>query len=106
MMRNVLFSQLVASIHKLIYSHRYAGNLPGTPGFWQSRKDELLNLCEQSPPHIWFTLSAADLFWWDLKQMLPVGSKPSMPPGGWVYRNEDGCICEANLGLPSRVDMV
>ena len=43
---------------------RYAGNLPGTPGFWQSRKDELLSLCEQSTPHIWFTLSAADNFWW------------------------------------------
>ena len=59
---------------------RYAGNVPGTPGYWQSRKDELLNLCEQSPPHVWFTLSAADVFWWDLKQVLPPGSKPSSFP--------------------------
>ena len=59
---------------------RYAGNLPGTPGFWQSRKDELLSLCEQSPPHIWFTLSAADLFWWDLATILPSGCKPSQFP--------------------------
>jgi hypothetical protein len=55
---------------------RYADNLPGTPRFWQSRKDELLSLGEQSPPHIWFTLSAADSFWWDLTSILPSGCKP------------------------------
>jgi hypothetical protein len=59
---------------------RYAGNVPETPGYWQSRKDELLKLCEQSAPHIWFTLSAADTFWWDLKQVLPPGTKPSSFP--------------------------
>jgi hypothetical protein len=59
---------------------RYAGNIPGTPGYWQSRKDELLSLCEQSPPHIWFTLSAADTFWWDIASILPPGGKPAQFP--------------------------
>ena len=59
---------------------RYAGNIPGTPGYWQSRKDELLSLCEQRPPDIWFTLSAADNFWWDIVSILPPGGKPAQFP--------------------------
>ncbi len=74
---------------------RYAGNLPGTPGFWQSRKDELLSLCEQSTPHIWFTLSAADNFWWDLRKILPAGAKPSSFPhlvDGYVAMRMDSYV--------------
>jgi hypothetical protein len=74
---------------------KYAGNLPGTPGFWQSRKDELLSLCEQSPPQIWFTLSAADMFWWDLQNILPAGSKSYMFPhlvDGYVAMKMDAYV--------------
>ena len=61
----------VASTTLLKSISRYAGNVLGTPGYWARRKDELTSLCEQSPPHLWFTLSAADLHWADLKQHLP-----------------------------------
>jgi hypothetical protein len=69
-----LLADPVASIAVLKSISRYAGNVLGTPGYWSRRKDELTSLCEQSPPHLWFTLSAADLHWEDLKQHLPSDS--------------------------------
>jgi ATP-dependent DNA helicase PIF1 len=85
-----------ASKNKLLKQMgKYAGNLPGTPGFWQSRKDELLSLCEQSPPQIWFTLSAADMFWWDLRNILPAGSKAHTFPhlvDGYVAMKMDAYV--------------
>ena len=47
---------------------RYAGNCLGTNGYWSRRKEELVSLCGQSPPHLWWTLSAADMHWPDLKR--------------------------------------
>ncbi len=49
---------------------RFAGNCLGTNGYWSRRKEELVSLCAQSPPHLWWTLSAADLHWPDLKRFV------------------------------------
>ena len=55
-------------ILKLI--NRYAGNCLGTNGYWSRRKEELVSLCEAKPPHLWWTLSAADLHWPDLRRFV------------------------------------
>jgi len=55
-------------ILKLI--NRYAGNCLGTNGYWSRRKEELVSLCETKPPHLWWTLSAADLHWPDLRRFV------------------------------------
>jgi hypothetical protein len=55
-------------ILKLI--NRYAGNCLGTNGFWSRRKEEVISLCETKPPHLWWTLSAADLHWPDLRRFV------------------------------------
>ena len=55
-------------ILKLI--NRYAGNCLGTNGYWSRRKEELVSLCETRPPHLWWTLSAADLHWPDLRRFV------------------------------------
>ena len=57
-----------AKMLKLI--NRYAGNCLGTNGYWSRRKEELVSLCEAKPPHLWWTLSAADLHWPDLRRFV------------------------------------
>jgi hypothetical protein len=52
-----------ANILKLL--NRYAGNCLGTNGYWSCRKEELVSL-----PHLWWTLSAADLHWPDLRRFV------------------------------------
>lgn len=57
--------------------NRYAGNCLGTNGYWSRRKEELVSLCESRPPHLWWTLSAADLHWPDLLRFV---SNPAHAP--------------------------
>ena len=58
----------VRSVNILKLINRYAGNCLGTNGYWSRRKEELVSLCESRPPHLWWTLSAADLHWPDLRR--------------------------------------
>jgi ATP-dependent DNA helicase PIF1 len=60
----------VRSVNILKLINRYAGNCLGTNGYWSRRKEELVSLCESRPPHLWWTLSAADLHWPDLRRFV------------------------------------
>jgi len=60
----------VKSVQMLKLINRYAGNCLGTNGYWSRRKEELVSLCESKPPHLWWTLSAADLHWPDLRRFV------------------------------------
>ena len=48
-----------------------------TNGYWSRRKEELVSLCESRPPQLWWTLSAADLHWPDLRRFV---SDPAHAP--------------------------
>ncbi|KAJ3505917.1 hypothetical protein NLJ89_g7163 [Agrocybe chaxingu] len=51
---------------------RYGANLWGTRAFWLSRRHELLDMIRvKNSPHLFFTLSAADLQWPDLHKHMP-----------------------------------
>ena len=50
---------------------RYSSNMRGGPAFWSARRTELNAMVDQlGPPFIFFTLSAADSYWFDLSTLL------------------------------------
>lgn len=51
---------------------RYATSLRGTRAFWLARRKELMDMITvKKSPHLFFTLSAADLQWPDLHKHMP-----------------------------------
>lgn len=51
---------------------RYGAKLRGTRAYWHARRNELLDMIRiKGAPHIFFTLSAADLQWLDLHRHMP-----------------------------------
>lgn len=70
-------------IMKLI--NRYAGNCLGTNGYWSRRKEELVSLCEAKAPHLWWTLSAADLHWPDLRRFVDNITQAPHLVDAWFY---------------------
>ncbi|KAF5331234.1 hypothetical protein D9611_013064 [Ephemerocybe angulata] len=58
-------------VHKMM---RYGESLRGTRAFWSARRNELTDaMALKKAPHIFFTLSAADLQWPDLHEHMPKG---------------------------------
>lgn len=58
---------------------RYGASLRGTRAFWHERRQELTDMIRVvGTPHLFFTLSAADLQWPDLHRHMP--SEINVPP--------------------------
>lgn len=58
---------------------RYGAKLRGTRAYWLARRHELMDMIRvQGTPHLFFTLSAADLQWPDLHRHMPDNTHP--PP--------------------------
>lgn len=52
---------------------RYGGSLHGTRAYWLQRRQELMDMIRiKGAPHLFFTLSAADLQWPDLHRRMPL----------------------------------
>jgi hypothetical protein len=51
---------------------RYGAKLRGTRAYWHARQNELIDMIRvKGSPHFFFTLSAADLQWPDLRRFMP-----------------------------------
>jgi hypothetical protein len=62
---------------------RYGAGLRGTRAYWLARRRELLDMIRiRGTPHLFFTLSAADLQWEDLHQHMPCEVPPAEDPTG------------------------
>ena len=63
---------------------RYRETLRGTRTYWAARRRELLDMITvMGTPHLFFTLSAADLQWTDLHEHMPdTGIQPEVDPDG------------------------
>ena len=61
---------------------RYGSKLRGTRAYWLARRHELMDMIRRKgSPHIFFTLSAADLQWPDLHQHMPAAGIVPNDPG-------------------------
>jgi hypothetical protein len=59
---------------------RYGAKLRGTRAYWHARRNELIDMIRvKGSPHLFFTLSAADLQWPDLHRFMP--SEIPVPEG-------------------------
>lgn len=57
---------------------RYGSKLRGTRAYWLTRRQELMDMIRmKDSPHVFFTLSAADLQWPDLHRHMPKGDNPT-----------------------------
>ena len=62
---------------------RYGAGLRGTRAYWLARRRELLDMIRiRGSPHLFFTLSAADLQWDDLHQHMPMEVPHTEDPTG------------------------
>ncbi|KAF5336454.1 hypothetical protein D9611_006665 [Ephemerocybe angulata] len=60
---------------------RYGEDIRGTRAYWAARRQELIDAMRvKDSPHIFFTLSAADLQWPDLHQHMPPPEQPADTP--------------------------
>ena len=62
---------------------RYGAGLRGTRAYWLARRRELLDMIRiRGSPHLFFTLSAADLQWADLHRHMPMEVPEADDPTG------------------------
>lgn len=60
---------------------RYGQHLRGTRAYWLARQHEVMDMTRDlNSPHLFFTLSAADLQWADLHKHMPQMGEPTNDP--------------------------